>query len=231
MAAAPELLQDDRDGTSPLGDSRARVLGVLQDAGAPLGVGAVARRVGLHANTARFHLDALAEQGLVTRSTEERERPGRPRILYTAVPGAESAGPRRYRLLAQILTSYLAAEVPQPARAAMRAGQAWGRFLADRPPPFRRVDAGAATDQLVDALTEIGFVPEAVSKGRQRQILLHHCPFRETAEQHREVVCSVHLGLMRGVLDALDAPIDAERLDPFVQPNLCVAHLGNRRKP
>jgi predicted ArsR family transcriptional regulator len=80
-------------------------------------------------------------------------------------------------------------------------------------------------DLLVDALDDIGFAPEAVTTGRRRQILLHHCPFRETAEEHRDVVCSVHLGLMRGMLRQLNAPLDARQLDPFVEPNLCVAHL------
>lgn len=227
--AVPELVHDDRDGAPALSESRARVLGVLQDAGVPLNVGDVSQRVGLHVNTVRFHLDALVGQGLVERTTEEREQPGRPRVLYTVVPRTARVGRRSYRLLAEILTSYMAAEIPQPAEAAARAGQAWGKFLADRPPPFRRLDADAATGQLVDALTEIGFVSEAVTAGRQRQVLLHHCPFREIAEEHREVVCAIHLGLMQGLLTAIDAPIDAKRLDPFVKPNLCVAHLGNRK--
>jgi predicted ArsR family transcriptional regulator len=110
----------------------------------------------------------------------------------------------------------------------MRAGEAWGRFLTERPAPFQRVDAAAATAQVVKALDDIGFAPEAVARGRKRQILLHHCPFRETAEAHRDVVCSVHLGLMRGMLSELDAPLDAERLQPFVEPSLCVTHLSRR---
>lgn len=229
--APPDLLRDDSDPGPALGESRTRVLGVLQEAGAPMGVGEVAARVGLHSNTTRFHLDALVENGLVDRATEDREQPGRPRVLYAVRPGAARVGRRSYRLLAEILTSYIAAEVAQPARAALRAGQAWGRFLADRPRPFRRVDAGTATKELVDALAGIGFVSEADTAGRQRRVLLRHCPFRETAEEHREVVCSVHLGLMRGLLAAIDAPIEAERLDPFVEPTLCVAHLASRKRP
>jgi predicted ArsR family transcriptional regulator len=227
--AVPELLPDD-GGAPALGESRARVLGVLQDAGEPLGVDDVAQRVGLHANTARFHLEGLVEDGLAERTTQVRAQRGRPRVLYTVVPGTAPVGRRSYRLLAEILASYLAAEVPQPARAAVTAGRAWGSFLADRPPPFTHIDAAVATQQLVEVLDEIGFTPEAVSAGRQRRILLHHCPFRETAQVHPEVVCSVHLGLMQGLLGAIGAPIDTERLDPFVEPNLCVAHVVNRKR-
>lgn len=227
--AVRDLLRADENATPALGESRARVLAALQDAGEPLGAGEVAKRVGLHANTARFHLDALVETGLVARASEEREQPGRPRTLYTARPGSARAGRRSYRLLAEILASYVAAEIPQPEQAARQAGHAWGRYLADRPPPFHRIDADAATEQLVDTLSDIGFAPETAGEGERRQILLHHCPFRETAEQHREVVCSIHLGLMRGLLAELDAPIEAESLEPFVEPDLCVTHLTGRK--
>jgi predicted ArsR family transcriptional regulator len=226
--ATSDVPRSDPQPEVALGDSRARVLGVLQDAGTALGVADVAEAVGLHPNTTRFHLDGLVEAGLVQRASEDRETPGRPRTLYSARPEAGRAGPRSYRLLAQILTSYLASQARQPGAAALTAGTEWGRYLAQRPAPFRRATVEQATDQLVQVLDEVGFAPEAVTSGRKRQVLLHHCPFREAAEQHREVVCSVHLGLMRGLLEESGAPLQAQRLDPFVEPSLCVAHLSAR---
>lgn len=209
-----------------LGESRSRVLAALQDSNGPLGVDDVAKVVRLHPNTARFHLDGLVEAGLVRRDVEAADRPGRPRALYVALPGSATAGQRSYRLLAEILTSHMAAETPRPAQAARRAGEVWGRYLVQRPPPYKQIDADDATRQLVDTLDEIGFSPEAATTDGQHQILLHHCPFREAAEQHREVVCSVHLGLMQGLLAELGAPVKARRLDPFVEPNLCVTQLS-----
>ena len=224
--ASRDLTRADLAGAPAIGKSRSRVLGVLQAARTPLGVDEIAERVRLHPNTTRFHLDGLVEAGLVARATEDREVPGRPRALYTATPDGASAGRRSYRLLAEILTSYLANETKNPRQAALRAGEAWGRFLTERPAPFRRVDAAGATEQLVKSLDEIGFAPEAVTMGRKRRILLHHCPFRETVEQHGDVVCSIHLGLMQGMLSELDAPLEAQRLDRFVEPTVCVAHLA-----
>ncbi|MGH8889118.1 MAG: helix-turn-helix transcriptional regulator [Acidothermaceae bacterium] len=212
-----------------LGESRSRTLAVLQDAGRPLGVNDVAERMRLHPNTARFHLDGLADAGLVDRTMETRDSPGRPRALYAARPGSQRGGRRSYRLLAEILTSYIAGQSAKPTQAAREAGEAWGHYLAEKPPPYRRIDAAAATNQLLQVLDEVGFVPEATTVRRQRQVLLHHCPFREAAIEHREVVCSVHLGLMQGLLDEIDAPLVAEKLEPFVEPNLCVTHLAARK--
>lgn len=220
-----ELTRADPPSGPALGSSRARVLTALRDARSPMGVAEVADQVRLHPNTARFHLDGLVQHGLADRAVEDRDVPGRPRALYTATANSAATGRRSYRLLAEILTSYFATHTRQPGQAGLQAGEAWGRFLTEQQPPFRRTDASAAVQRLVDALDDIGFAPEAVTKGRRRQVLLHHCPFRETAQEHGDVVCSVHLGLMRGMLRQLDAPLEAQQLDPFVEPNLCVAHL------
>lgn len=220
------MTTDDRPAGSGLGPSRARVLAALREAGDPLGVGAVAERVGLHANTARFHLDALVEAGLADRAAEEREQPGRPRLLYAARPEGARAGQRNYRFLAEILAGYVAATSARPAEAGLEAGRAWGRSLAERPPPMSRTEPGPATGQLVAVLDDVGFAPQAVTSGSDRRIELHHCPFRELAEKHPDLVCSVHLGLMRGMLAELNTTVGVERLDPFVTPRMCVARLA-----
>jgi hypothetical protein len=36
---------------------------------------------------------------------------------------------------------------------------------------------------------------------------------------------------MQGLLAELGAPVEAERLEPFVEPNLCIAHLSARAEP
>ena len=94
-----------------IGESRSRVLEVLQDTGAQLGVNDVAARLSLHPNTVRFHLEALVTSGLVDSEAEERDLPGRPRTLYSAKANSASAGRRSYRLLAEILASSMAAQV------------------------------------------------------------------------------------------------------------------------
>jgi predicted ArsR family transcriptional regulator len=213
-------------GSGPvLGSSRGRVLEVLRSAGSPLGVQDIAERTDLHPNTARFHLDGLVDVGLVEREAEERGQPGRPRMVYRAAVTDLPAGRRSYRLLAEMLTSLIADTVPEPDKAAASAGEAWGRYLAERPPPSHRVDAAEALRRLTAVLADVGFAPGEVDVEMNPVIPLRHCPFQEVAEQHREIVCSLHLGMIRGVLAEVRAPLDAEGLEPFVQPSLCLARL------
>jgi hypothetical protein len=46
------------------------------------------------------------------------------------------------------------------------------------------------------------------------------------AGDHQSVVCSAHLGLIKGALEELGVPTDTTTIEPFVTPTLCIAHLG-----
>jgi predicted ArsR family transcriptional regulator len=54
---------------------------------------------------------------------------------------------------------------------------------------------------------------------------MHRCPFYELAQESPEVVCSVLLGVSRGVLAHVGGPLTAAQLDAFVGPRHCVLHL------
>lgn len=209
------------------GVSRAHLFETLRAAGEPVSAADLADRIGLHLNTVRWHLDQLVEAGWATRETEARDRPGRPRLLYSALPGPESAGTHRpdqgYQLLAEILAGYLASTADDPAVAAEDAGRAWGRYLIDKPAPFAHLTPADVTDRLVRLFADLGFEPAPSATGEQ--IVLHACPFREVATAHPEVVCSVHLGMMQGALVELGMPERAGRLEPLVTPCSCHVEL------
>jgi predicted ArsR family transcriptional regulator len=209
--------------TTRHGVGRRRTLQSLQKAPLGLGVQELAERVGLHANTIRFHLDRLMNDGLVQRHVELRTTPGRPRLTYTAV--AETSDRRSYRLLARILAGFMTDALPDAARAAAEAGRAWGHVLTERPTPYRRTSRHTSVATLVRVLDDLGFAPEAMPGTKPQEILLRNCPFREVAEENLGVVCAVHLGIMQGVLAELRSPVTADQLEPFVEPSLCVAHL------
>jgi predicted ArsR family transcriptional regulator len=204
------------------GNRRADVLAAVRRAGRALSAAEVAAAMDMHVNTARFHLEGLVDEGLAERTSEPRGTRGRPRILY-ASHGAPP-GPRSYELLAEMLTG-LVSTLTDAGSATVELGQAWGRHLVERPAPSERLDADDALARLMTLLDKVGFQPEAEPAGAEVEVRLHHCPFREVAEKHTDVVCAIHLGLMQGALDELGAPIAAASLDPFVTPETCVARL------
>ncbi len=208
------------------GASRVRIMELLR-AGQSLDAHELGKGVGLHPNTVRSHLDLLIEAGLVEGLPAPSTGPGRPRVVYRLMegrtfPAGDEPG---YKLLAQILASYLTGTARDPSAAAEEAGNAWGHYLTEKAEPFARLTAAQATQRIQALFQELGFAPEVRAEGDRQRILLHRCPFRETAETTPEVVCAVHLGLLRGALDEIGAPLEATLLEPFVEPSLCVAHM------
>ncbi|MGW5127038.1 helix-turn-helix transcriptional regulator [Streptomyces sp. NPDC004069] len=218
--------------TTPRESPRRReVLDLLRAAAEPLGVAEAAERIGLHPNTVRFHLDALVAEGVVVRQVEEPSGPGRPRTVYAPRPGMDRRGTRGYRLLAQILLGQLASQGPGAREAATEAGRAWGGFLVDPLPPSAPPTAERSAARLVALLDDLGFAPEPEGGGAGKppeRIRLRHCPFLELAEEHGELVCPIHLGLIQGALAELRAPLAATGLEPFAEPDSCLAHLATR---
>jgi predicted ArsR family transcriptional regulator len=214
------------DSARGLGPTRTRVLALLQDSGTPLTAALSASQLGLHVNSARFHLDALVADGLAVRAREDRSSPGRPQVLYAPAAGAPSAAHRSYRLLSEMLTTFIAETVPDPAVAAERIGRSWGQALAPDTEPADPADRAEALRDLVDILDGIGFDSHVVQDDQSVDLHVSHCPFLEVAEHHHDVICSVHLGLMRGILAQRGDVLSATGLEPLVEPSLCIAHLG-----
>ena len=205
--------------------SRVAVLETLRETGGPMGVSELAERMNLHNNTVRKHLDLLVENGFATRLRDSVARRGRPRYVYAAAPDSSpsEARLRNYRLLASVFAAYLH-DADDPHAAAEEAGRRFGARAVD--------EAGIgdgpsdALERVVRMLDDIGFQPELAPGGAE--IRLRHCPFHELARDRQEVVCGIHLGLIRGALQQLGAPEEALRLVPFVTPSLCVVQIGPR---
>ncbi len=208
--------------------SRARILAELADNG-PLDARELADRVGLHVNTVRVHLNALAEASLVESETLPPRGRGRPRVAYRAAAAAGDEGRRRYRLLAEILTALVARFGPEAAGQLEEIGESWGRYLVESPPPYASLSEEEAVERLLGLLADVGFEPSLGQGARGRQILMRPCPFLELARSHQAVICPIHLGLMRGALAELGATTRATTLEPFVRPDLCVARIAGGR--
>lgn len=235
MTTEPPI--DTRTHRALAGATRVRVLECLRatwpDAATAADLG---ERLGVHPNTVRLHLDQLLDAGLVERRAERRGAPGRPRLLFAAPParpepaaGSPSDETESYKTLAAILAGQLAREGGGGRAGAIDAGRSWGHSL-----PAEQGTRSAATAEVAGAeeamarfvglMDRMGFAPAVPGAGDA--VELHRCPFSEVAAQQPEVVCGVHLGLMEAVLEDLGAPLRPSRLEPFVAPGLCRAHLS-----
>jgi len=205
---------------------RRRLLKLLRRSETPLDVYELADATGLHPTTVRFHLDVLARAGRITVHNAPRPTRGRPRSVYAI--RTEEAPPDGYRPLAALLAAHLGPTPRTRRRRGEKAGRDWAMSLV--PPSDHTVDT-VDTDEAarrVEALfAEMNFDPELVdaAPGTERQIRLRACPYRDVARDHPDVVCAVHLGLLKGALSQLGNPPATVRLVPFVKPHLCVAYL------
>ncbi len=208
------------------GWTRVAMLTSLRESAVPLDVRELAKGTGVHVNTVRFHLEVLAKAGLVSSEFEHRPRRGRPRQVWrataTVTPGPEEG----YRILAEVLAAYLQANVKDPGELGLEIGTAWGTQLANTP----MENQGQGLDRVVYMLAKLGFSPEQVATPDEIQLQLHSCPFLEVARGNSQLVCSAHLGLLRGALAEAGVPLTAKSLNPLVEPSLCIAHLGAQER-
>lgn len=179
-----------------LGDpTRHSLFRYIVDASRPVDVAELTEHLGLHHNAIRQHLAKLVDGGLVREATAPRVGRGRPRLVYTVDPSAESrwgaVGP--YERLSLLLSEIIRTG-DSPVDVGRRAG------LQARAAPDDTADPVAG---LVDTMERHGFAPTAKRRGNQVEIVLGRCPFVTTALVDPETVCGLHLGLAHGASEAL----------------------------
>jgi predicted ArsR family transcriptional regulator len=208
-----------------LSGPRGTVLERLQRSTGPRSVAALAEELGVHPNTAREHLDALVEQGLATRERFPAAGRGRPAWGYSADADRLEPDPRvrDYAGLATALAGHLTRQARDPAAEGLAAGREWGASLVESHPDLRRPDDASARHRVVALLDELGFAPEADVAATT--VALRRCPLLDAARKYPEVVCQVHLGIVRGALDRLGGDPEPTALLPFAEPGACRLHL------
>jgi len=204
---------------------RRRLLELLRSASTPQDAHTLAAAAGLHVTTVRFHLDVLCRAGLVHGQPQPRAAAGRPRIVYGTFT---NAAPDGYSTLTRLLSAQMGDTPAVRATRAEQAGVQWAKELTPEAGLESTMGAEEAARSVTGLFAELGFGSELVGDGDDggQQLRLHACPFRAVARAHPEVICSIHLGLLRGVLTELGAPRTTSTLRPFVEPELCVVDLS-----
>jgi predicted ArsR family transcriptional regulator len=183
--------------------------------GQPHGIGRseAAQAVGIQRTLAAFHLDRLAEAGLVDvtfRRPAGRSGPGagRPAKLYRRAAGEHqvSMPPRDYRGAAELLADVvdMTGAEPQLQRTARSRGAAAGRAVRRQAPevPEAELVAGALSAQ--------GYQPYRDGA----DIRLRNCPFHVLASRHPPLICGMNLALVEGLLAGASVTALAAVLDP-----------------
>jgi predicted ArsR family transcriptional regulator len=180
--------------------TRARLFAMLRDLGRPAGTEELAERLALHPNGVRLHLARLREAGLVVRERNP-QAPGRPRDMWRISPDARPTGerPTGYANLGRWL-----ARVISPSQRTLRAVEHTGRQIGRDLGPKTTDEVGTAEASMHAELVALGFQPqrEAVSAGTLTYRLCN-CPYREAVHENQAVVCTLHRGITRGLLDAI----------------------------
>ncbi|HYH51891.1 MAG TPA: helix-turn-helix domain-containing protein [Acidimicrobiia bacterium] len=181
-------------------DTRFAIYQELAQSPAPCSAAELAERLALHPNTVRPHLDRMKEAGLVEVEPIHRGTVGRPQLRYSLAPGAPGLGlePPAHTILAGLLAA-LCEQLGGDGVDAANLGRRWGTEASGR-----RQSGRGCLAALVAELDRLGFDPvEADLSGagaRRVRVDFLHCPFRELAEAYPELVCSLHRGIVEGVV-------------------------------
>lgn len=204
--------------------TRLTIIEALREA--PREIAELARLTGVHLNTVRSHLRRLEEAGLVEWETAPRTGPGRParryRLRERLLRERLTSGGGGFKLLVEGLVRLVRGgqdDDGEVERAARREGARLGERLG------RRLDypTGEQVLREVTALLEqLEFAPSARRDGDHIEIELRACPFwGGLAEDHGEVICAFHLGLLRGLVRATTGTPIQVSLEPFTRPDRC----------
>ncbi len=179
-------------------------------------------------HTAKFHLDRLVAEGLLTvefrRLTGRTGRgAGRPAKLYSRAEQTVSVSlpERRYDLAGRIL----AAGVERAARAGVPVDEAVRAAAAGEGVRVGSEAAGTAPEleRTSQALAGQGYEPRSAPDAG---LELANCPFDSLAREHTELVCGFNHAFVGGVLDGLDCAGLTASLDPT--PGLCCVRVHPR---
>ena len=183
-------------------------------------------------SVAAFHLDKLADAGVVEvtfQRTTGRVGPGagRPSKMYRLAAGEISASmPDRHydlagRLLADAVADSTARGEPVD-RCLQHVARAAGREMGRRARTDADIDEAAPGPPVVLAtLGRCGYEPTVLDQG---EIALSNCPFHRLAEEHRSLVCGMNLDFLTGLVDGLD-PEPNLRAQLAPEPGYCCVRL------
>jgi predicted ArsR family transcriptional regulator len=190
----------------------------------PLATADVAEILDLHVNTVRPHLERMRDVGLLQVETSARGGVGRPQHRYSLAPDSPSLGlePSPFPTLARVLLAAASAAGLDREELA-DAGRDQGRADA------RQWPAGVdVLDALIVEQAKLGFDPAVIELETSATMAFAHCPFRDLAEAHPDLVCALHRGLVEGFVETVGG-CEVTRFGTLLDREPCQVDLGGWR--
>lgn len=188
-----------------------------------------ASAVEIQRGLAAFHLDKLAEAGLLEvtfRRLSGRTGPGagRPAKLYHRADreAVASVPPRAYETAAALL-----AETVEQAGADLTL-QIAARQMGERSGRQRHGDNAAddtGRETIMEVLSELGYEPYLDGA----VVRMRNCPFHALSDRFPPLICGMNHALITGLLTGLDAQSCEAQLDPAPR-RCCVAVLSKNNR-
>jgi predicted ArsR family transcriptional regulator len=188
--------------------------------------------VGIRRGIAAHHLDRLAHDGLLEtdfRQLSARRGPGsgRPAKVYRRASAefGVSLPPRHYDLAGRLLADAADRTLQDGTsidETISVAAHGEGRRIGDvaKGRLGRRPSQAARRAGVIEQLRDHGFEPEVLDDG---VTLLHNCPFHLLAQDHTQLICSMNLCLLDGLLGQVGDTGLSARLEP--QDGCCCVRL------
>lgn len=190
----------------------------------PLATAEVAETLDLHANTVRPHLERMRDLGLVEVTTVSTGSVGRPQHRYALAAEAPSLGLEApaFPTVTSVLLRAAAAAGLAP-EDLVEAGREQGRADFAR----RGDDGSDLVDALEAELSAFGYDPARADDGGAVTIAFTHCPLRDLAEAHPDLVCAMHRGMVEGFLGC-GSGAEVRRFHPLVDRTPCQVDIERR---
>lgn len=190
--SSSELFPD----TMKLSPKQRDVLSVLQKFPQGARAAEIAKKMGMHVNTARGHLDELVRAGAVRVVTAPAKGRGRPSLIFQVrVPDNRSVA-EEYVTLISVLVKALADKDQLndfSSEQAREIGRAWAKATATS-------HGTEALGSLYRMMRDMGFDPvtssEHFDEEGRTDVELHACPFVSAGVEPSPFVCAIHDGYL-----------------------------------
>jgi predicted ArsR family transcriptional regulator len=211
--------------------TRQRLYLYLRERREPVGREEAARHTGVKPRLAAFHLDRMAEAGLLDveyRRLSGRVGPGagRPAKVYSVSSRSFSVEvpQTRYALAASMMATALSTGGPRTdgAKSLREAATAVGEGLGDEIRREARTKR-ARQEAVQGKLKQLGYEPRVQESG---EWTMRNCIFSELSVSHRELVCPMNAALVTGMLNG--AHLASLHVESRMAPPGCCVQVSSR---